>query len=229
MKILQAPLYSNRQLFWLVLLVCAGLVFGYFSGSWHGQQLSGEAELLRYQNETMRERLHELEYQNNILQVERDVAEQANSNLQAEYQALLQERDAIQRELTFYQRVVAPDTRDGLVVDSARLAPLDAEHEFYVRLVVLQHGSVHQALTAQLEVELHGKNSEGAAGVLNLAELADLPAEFGVTYFELLEGTFTLPVGWEPEHIQVTLSYGNQQQHQETFNWSELITAGGHS
>ncbi|MCC5854482.1 MAG: hypothetical protein JJU10_02225 [Idiomarina sp.] len=213
-----------------MLAAAAGLMLimallGYYGGHARIQWQNDRIAWHERQMENLHQQVNQLEYQKNILQVELDVERAASRALQGELRGALEDNAVISRELAFYQRVMAPELdADGVAVDSLVVAATGASNSFYFRLILLQLERAQQLVTGQVTIQLRGQlNGERQQySLIELAGLADDASSFSMNYFSLLEGTFQLPDGFQPETISVHVRSGRRQL-ERVFQWQELM------
>lgn len=170
------------------------------------EQQNEELQTLRHTLDNLKSENDELIKRLNILGVELEVSRLANQQAQQTIQEELQAQVDLQRELSFYQKVMAPElSQEGFVIDSFKVIPTGSDNYYRFNLVLLQHDKRRERVKGELQVTLTGShNGKPATYALNkLIENEDQSMVFSFRYFEVIKGEFTLPEGFVPEEIQV--------------------------
>jgi hypothetical protein len=177
----------------------------------------------------------ELKRQIAIFETSREIDRETYARVKAdlsELQARIQEQE---EELVFYRGIVSPqDGVAGLRIQSLEVVPADAERHYLLRLVLVQ-AIVHSRRAAgTVKLRFEGVR-DGQPASLGLDELVlradaagkargshDIPYAF--RYFQGLECELVLPVGFEPERIEVEIlpTEPKGERVAQTFEWSAV-------
>jgi hypothetical protein len=140
----------------------------------------------------------------------------------------------LREEVTFYKRLMAPSTIErGLQIAEFELDRGEAENQFTYRLLLTQAEERRDWVQGGVELEVQGVRSTPDGGsveeVLSLTELADTeayPLGFRFRYFQNLSGTVTLPEGFRPRAVLVTLTPKGRsaERSERSFDW--IVRAG---
>lgn len=150
----------------------------------------------------------------------------ANERLRRTVKSLRDELGALQEQLRFYQRLVAPsEAQDGLRIERWAVAPAEEPGQLDFTLLLTQHVDRHEWIEGTLQVSVAGER-EGAAETLPLRQLvvAGDPAEtFRFLYFQDFSGRLTLPQGFAPSRVAVVarLSDAADAPIRRSFEWRE--------
>ena len=219
---------THRLVLLFIGIAIAFSVAGYLVGNIRLIYLEQEARLFAQQRDSLHQRMQQQEYRSNILQVELDVERAATQALQQELRLTQDENANIRRELTFYQRVMAPELNaDGISIDSMTVNALPGTNSFYFRLILLQQERIHQLAQGSLRLTLRGlqDGERQEYSLLTLAGIDEGSTQFVMSYFSLTEGSFTLPESFVPETLHVNVRSRQGRQTERTFQWQQLITA----
>ena len=213
--------YGRFRLFiGLVALVCGCLYSGYWLG---------DKSLLRHQQlvETQAERLNELyphsdqlRQQINFLNVEIEIEKQAATHVREELGALHQKNFKLQKELSFYQKIMAPELgAQGLAVDSVTISPTKAERVFHYKVVLVQTQKQKRYARGYLEIKIKGSQANVAKTLDIKSVVAGLDKKglkFSFQYFKIFEGDIILPQGFDAQSVLVSviLPTGKWQKYQ---------------
>ncbi|WP_297527631.1 DUF6776 family protein [Thiohalobacter sp.] len=198
----------------LALLAVLALV-----GGWQLYRMGGshaEAELLRLGAERDRlaqelaaahERLAEAERSLALLQRARQVDEAAYAEIRRDRAALEQQIHDLQKELTFYRGIMAPETsRIGLQAQGFVVEPIPGlENGYRFRLVLVQIKKNDRVASGRVRLAVTGQQG-GAAKTLEQADIsADASRDFKYRfrYFQNIQGEWRFPPGFVPERVTV--------------------------
>ncbi|NQY62111.1 MAG: hypothetical protein HRT38_00055 [Alteromonadaceae bacterium] len=177
------------------------------------------AVFYQHEEEQVR-RIHILETE---LAVER-LSSQRSLKLLAEME---KQHYQVKKELAFYEKVMAPEKQaDGLVIDNFTIAATQSPRHFRFQVTLVQQllkkryakGYVELAFTGSLADKPH------KLALTKISSLSKKELSFNFKYFQIIEGEFTLPEGFTPENIKVSviLPKGKWQKHRrvnESYPW----------
>ncbi len=151
------------------------------------------------------------------------VVEKNLSQLQARIQVL-------EGELVFYQGIVSPeDGISGLRIQNLEVSAGDSEQRYTLRMVLVQAISQDLRVAGVVRFNIAGTR-DGQPVELDLGDLVaddsidDLAYAF--RYFQDLEEELVLPVGFEPNRIDVEIwpREPRGEQVSQSFQWSAIVT-----
>lgn len=211
----------------LALAIACGALAGYWGGNWHVLSLHDEIERKELLIEQLYERSETFDYQQHIATVELGIERAASKSLQQELLMAQDENFALRRELTFYQKIMAPELEaSGVVIDSLELQQNIAANHFHFRLAIVQMERLRNLTKGSLTIRLHGRK-EGKSASFDLLALANIEAkdrQFSMRYFTVQAGDFVLPNDFLPERIDVEVNIsGSNQPLSRSFFWSQLL------
>jgi hypothetical protein len=155
-------------------------------------------------------------------EIDRETYSQVESNL-SNLQAKIQ---AQEEELVFYRGIVSPqDGVAGLRIQSLEVLPADGERRYSVRLVLVQAVVHSRKLTGQVKLQLEGLR-DGQTVSLDGSKVAASDGRYDVAYdfryFQGLETELELPVGFEPQRINVEIwpNEAKAEKVYQSFEWS---------
>src|SRR5690554_1760674 len=156
----------------VALIVGAGL--GYFCGHWQVISLQSELQQKRATIESLYERAETFDYQQHIANVELGIERAASQSLQQELLMAQDENFALRREITFYQKIMAPEMEaSGVVIDSLELQPNIAKGHYHFRLAVVQMERLRNLTKGTFSINLHGRKDDKPA-TFDLLALANI-------------------------------------------------------
>lgn len=160
-------------------------------------------------------------------EIDRETYSQVESNL-SNLQAKIQSQE---EELVFYRGIVSPqDGVAGLRIQSLEVLPADGERRYSVRLVLVQAVVHSRKLTGQVKLQIEGTR-DGQTVALDGSQLAPSEGRYDMAYdfryFQGLETEIELPVGFEPQRINVEIwpNEAKAEKVYQSFDWS--VTSAG--
>lgn len=148
----------------------------------------------------------------------------ANERLRRTLKAQRDRIGALEEELGFYQRLVAPaEGQRGFRIERWTVSATETPAEYSYNLLLMQVVGRHESIAGTLLVEVAGERG-GVAQALPLAELivaGEAPQAFQFLYFQDFRGRMTLPQGFVPSRVAVTAQITDSEQPplERTFDW----------
>lgn len=215
----------------VVLSVCA--YAGYSVGVRYQANLQQEIAQLNHSVENLREENNKLIRSLNILGVDLEVSRLANENSQQLIRDEMQEQVALRKELSFYQKVMAPEMeQEGFYIDSFNVEPTSSINYYRFALILMQQERRRSQVKGTLNIKLVGSQG-GERKALDLSKLLSESSDnfaFSFKYFEIVRGEFTLPVDFSPEQVQVESKLKNGKSGKRdlarTFEWQLPLDNG---
>ena len=216
------------------------VVFGVLAYWYGGNSASQISTKLQLQNMTLEERAEALQKDNEMLRQSVAVLESAGkidreaaNNVRVLVRELEEEKEKLNKELTFYKSVMAPEELpSGIRVAGLDLMPGDQENIYRIRLVISQVARLNPFLKGRLTVSLTGLQN-GKSETISLHKLAGLKessSDLGFRYFQALPENrgfleFQLPEGFQPEniHVAVRVQKGSVKNFDQTFEWDKEL------
>lgn len=222
---------------WFGIVVFLGLLFAFFTLGREYQ--SYELTRMKLERETLVSQINELEARNNSLvqknaqlsgisKIEHDAYQLANRTLIKHQEEIL----VLKEELAFYQGIVSPTTA-GLAVNLqsfvvAQKNPQDL-HSF--KLVLTKSGKSNRKIKGKFSVVLRGEK-EGASSEFRLEDIKtdkkDKADSFNFRYFQVFEGDFVMPTGFEPYEAEININPSTKKVKSltETISWTTVMSEG---
>lgn len=211
----------------IALAILVGILIGYLGGHWHVLQLQTQVKEQRETIDALYERAETYDYQQHIAMVELGIERAASQGLQQELLMAQDENFALRRELTFYQKIMAPEMEaSGVVIDSLEIQKNLAEDHYHFRIAVLQMERLRNLTKGEISMRLYGRKDNQLASfdLLTLANIDAKDRQFNMRYFTVMAGDFILPADFLPERIEVEVSVaGTRQTLTRSFFWSQLL------
>jgi len=172
--------------------------------------------------------LEELRRQIALLETSRDIDHETYAQVEANLSELQARIQAQEEELVFLQGIVSPeDGVVGLRIQSLELTQVDSEQRYMLNMVLVQAIIHDRRVAGGVRLRVVG-NRDGEETEFALEDLvADgEPAElaYGFRYFQDLQQELLLPVGFEPDRLDVEIwpQEPRGQSVRQSFRWSEI-------
>ena len=207
------------------------LFLGGVSGFWLQTLLT---DAVKEENRVLQHSINNLKAENdglvrqlNILGVELEVARMANEQNHQLIQQELQAKLELRRQLSFYQKVMAPELeQEGFAIDSLNIDSTHSDQYYRYTLVLMQYDKTRSTVKGSVEIVLKGSQN-GRPAEYNLMDLMPNnpePVSFSFRYFEVLKGDFKLPEGFMPERVEVKSELSQakwgKRHLDRSFDWS---------
>lgn len=129
---------------------------------------------------------------------------QAVEELSAILRGLEGNQSDLEREVAFFRRIMAPEQEArGLQVHDLDIEPVGPARVFRFVLTLTQLGRRESAAQGQVRMGLVGTR-DGEEAELDSEQLGSAAAmPFRFRYFQMLEGSWSVPEGFEPETVRV--------------------------
>ena len=233
---IKSPLQQHSSgrtwMFRLVIVLLVGvsgyLVFeaGRISAGYDVVEVGNVEQAYRDHIQSLDNNIIDLKQEIAILETNREVDRESYKAVEAslsQLQAKIQEqRDAI----AFYRGIVSPsDGNSGLRVQDLKLTRGKAEHEFNLRLVLVQAMKHDRKVSGDVSLSVVGSQN-GVETTFELAQLlvdeSDSAWPFSFRYFQDFDRRIVLPDGFTPERIDVAVRSRTRSisSIEESFVWA---------
>jgi outer membrane murein-binding lipoprotein Lpp len=181
------------------------------------RELNAKIESLQEENERLRAAVAAAELDRKVENKAYADVEKNLADLQAQ---VLKHRE----QLTFYRGIVSPeDGIGGLRIQRFQVLPGAGDHQYRLRLVLVQSMRQESVVSGSVVVQLEGVR-ENRPVQLSLSEAAkmqradgQLPFQF--RYFQNLEQDIVLPDGFEPRAVTVEVRSPRMDPVRESYPW----------
>jgi hypothetical protein len=218
--------------FYTLGLIILGLTFyvGYEVANFQKRSLISENKLLNKSLSNLKSVNEKLQSNYNVLKVELDIAQLTNERSQESIKESINREQALKEQITFYQRVMAPEmTQDGFVVQHMEVTPTASDRNYSLKVVMLQHENVKAVIKGELDIKVFG-SANGKPTSFNITSLQDAPKtslSFAFRYFQILETSVTFPEGFTAERFELSTSvykYNKRRgNYSTTIKWDEAF------
>ncbi len=212
----------------LLTLIVLCLFIGYRLGNFYHNfqsttldQQKTRLEQLYQQQSNQVERIHTLE-------VELAVEQLASQNAQETLKKMSIDHYQVKKELAFYEKVMAPEKEaDGLIIDNIKITASQSPNHYNFQVILVQQQLKKRYAKGYVDLVITGslanKPSQLKFSDISLTTREEL--SFSFKYFQVIEGSFTLPENFVPEkmHFSAILKKTRWQKYQKlnkTLPWS---------
>lgn len=214
----------GKWFWWCFPFMLGGLLgLGYFLGLAGAPTLDRSSQTAALQEGFDAQRMSEMRDELTELKMTQMVDGGAAQEVQENFRALQDDIASLEEEVAFYRSLMAPEElARGLHIEKVIMRETALSQTFGYELVVAQAVARHAWQEGELYFEIHGAR-DSEREVLALTEIATIPAYpllYKFRYFQNFSGELTLPVGFVPERVIVTLDRGGSQELvQESYEW----------
>jgi hypothetical protein len=190
------------------------------------KDLENEVRFLSGELEILKDRLERVQARVVVSDREADVIRQANRLLREHESERQDELSHLKSELEFYRRLAGTGgSQDGLDVYRAEVIPTESDKVFQFILTLTQNIRRASIITGRARMDIEG-TMENRPVTLYWSQISDGETpepSFRFKYFQQLEGYLTLPDGFSPIRLLVTLeAKGQRKPVIRKYSWLEL-------
>jgi hypothetical protein len=190
------------------------------------KDLQNEVRFLSGELASMKVRLKRIQASQVVIAREVDVLRQANHLLRQHESERQAELGQLQSELDFYRRLAGTGgAQSGLDIYRVEVIPTDSDRVFQFILTLTQNIRRAAIVTGRARVDIEG-TMENRPVTLYWSQVSDGETpepSFRFKYFQQLESYLTLPEGFSPIRLLVTLeAKGQRKPIIRNYNWNEL-------
>ncbi|MBL4940529.1 MAG: hypothetical protein JKY81_02565 [Colwellia sp.] len=207
LNIVTERLGSFKSALFLLILIILCLFVGYRLGNFYHNfqsttltQQKDRLEQLYQQQESQIARIH-------ILEVELAVEQLANQNAQVVLKKMSQEHYQVKKELAFYEKVMAPEKEaDGLVIDNIKITATQSPNHYNFQVILVQQQLKKRYAKGYVDLAVFGSlaNKPNQIKLADISTLTRKELSFSFKYFQIIEGSFTLPENFLAEKVQLS-------------------------
>lgn len=218
--------------FYLIILGLLCLLFyaGYRFANLENQHLRAQVESFSNSLANLTKEHQQLESDFNKIRVELEISQLANEQSQADLKQAFVRESQLKEQISFYQRVMAPESsQDGFVIEGMEINPTASENNYSVKMILLQKKNIKAVIKGELKITVFG-STDGKASNYNFVVLQDEPKSslaFSFKYFQLLETTITLPEGFIAERFDIRTDIYRYRKkrgtYKTTISWQDAI------
>ncbi len=207
----------------LVTAIAGAYFFGEYEGGYEHWIVAARHQRLIRQRDALAQSNADLHQQIVFLQRSAKVDHAARAKVQQNNRALQAQVVGLKKRLSFYDDIVAPGAvHSGVRIQALDLVAVAAPRRYHYSLILMQGPHHAREQHGTVEMKVIGKRDDRQVA-LSLADLQHGAADrnFKFRYFDNLKGNLTLPKGFDPKRIEVTLTQrgGNDDAVTREFDW----------
>lgn len=207
-----------------VALLCGWGIFEY--GRYRAGFDDISAQLQRHQLSQeisgLEKNVSDLREQKAILERASQIDQEAYKQLDGELGGLRDEILALNKELAFYRGIVSPQGDSGaLRLQRFEVTPNGVPRNFHYHLVLTQVLTRDGMTSGTVSLAFEGV-AGGAPKTLTLSEVSEGKTKdlsFRFKYFQELAGDITLPSGFVPKRVVISVDLRGGDKVQKSYNW----------
>ncbi|KFZ38351.1 hypothetical protein HR45_07645 [Shewanella mangrovi] len=132
------------------------------------------------------------------------LAQETNKQMQEMFAKQHQRQQDLERELSFYRSIMAPEySIDGVAINSLELLPKAAAGDYKLKLVLTQLKKRKQQLKGKAIIQLKGSKAGEDVEIPLESVNNGAKLDFSFRYFQVLETEMSLPEGFKLQQIAV--------------------------
>lgn len=205
--------------------------YGQVQGGYHRAAAQNEIENLTRQISSLNARINELTVENARLASDSAIDSTATEQVRTRLRELNNEILELKEELVFYRSLLSPaDLEPGLQILGMQLMGGASDRLYNYKIVLTQRRNRNNYADGTVDVVLKGTREDEVvqleAGQVLLGEDSDL--EFRFKNFQSLEGQLSLPEGFKPQEVRVTVDPKSRdlKKVERNYDWNSIVTGG---
>lgn len=226
-KVVRAPFKEIQKKILLVLIFVLAIIASFYAGEYWTSQIAYDRDALRTENIKIKELLEQEKLNVAAANVKAEIGHVAIEQVRESNSELLLQISDLERDLTYYQRVMNPINNDkGLRIDTFEIEKTSDANRFRLNLVLTQVGKKNSsAIQGVFDFSLEG-SEQGLKKIYKLEELKladkDLPSKFRFRYYQEISEEFILPENFVVEriHARATSTGAKSMTVEKTKTWS---------
>ncbi len=200
--------------------------YGRFSAGYDSLDVEQEHNVLLDHVDDLESNIGELNEQKAVLERAKQIERKAYDELDTTLKVLQSEILELKGELAFYRGIVSPkDAAQGLHLQRFKIEPNGKTHGFRYKVILTQVLKNDRFARGVIQINIEGMQGKEPK-VLKLSQVTAKSVkelEYRFRYFQSMEGELTLPSGFTPNRVTVSISprsrSKNRQMIEKTFDW----------
>lgn len=162
--------------------------------------------------------------------LELQLAKESNKQMQEMFAKQHQKQQELERELTFYRSIMAPENNvDGVAINGMELQAGHKAGSYRLRLVLTQLQKRKQPLKGNAEVTLQGLKAGKETNISLESLISKGKLNFNFKYFQVVETEFVLPDAFELQRISAKVivpasRWSKGGETEQSYSVPELLT-----
>lgn len=220
----------------LTLVALAALLWGVYEygqvrGGYNRAAAQNEIENLTRQISSLNARINELTVENAQLASDSAIDSTATQQVRTRLRELNDEILELKEELVFYRSLLSPaDLEPGLQVLGMQLMSGASEQVYSYKIVLTQRRNRNRYAGGTVDVVVNGTQDDETVQLTGEQVLLgdNKELEFRFKNFQSLEGQMSLPPGFDPQEVLVTVNPKDRslKKVERNYDWNSIVTGG---
>ena len=211
--------------FALILLAYALYEYGRFSAGYDSTEANEEHAVLLKHVDELEESIDQLREEKAVLERAAQIERKAYDELDTTLKVLQAEILELKGELAFYRGIVSPkDAAHGLHLQRFSVEPNGQTNGYQYKVILSQALKNDRSATGLIRIKIVGMQADQPK-VLDLSQVTEKAVKelkYRFRYFQSLEGELTLPSGFTPQRVTVSVvprDKSSKEPFEKTFDW----------
>lgn len=204
------PFQRVFRYFCIVIVFALAIAASFILGQWRAvddyTNTLTEHRVYQQQLANTQAEFEQLQQQKANLALGSEVDRKANEELRREIVRLKSQLASLEQDNNFYRELMSPKSTDrGIVIDVPSVETL-AVGQYKYNFVVKQIAAQHNTVSGYLEFILVGTkdNKKARLALMDISETVSVKRlKLNFKYFQRFQGEISLPVGFEPQGIEL--------------------------
>ena len=199
--------------------------YGRFSAGYDSIEASEEHEVLLKHVSDLESEIDDLREQKAVLERAAQIERKAYDELDTTLKVLQAEILELKGELAFYRGIVSPkDAAHGLHLQRFRVEPSGQANGYQYKVILTQVLKNDRSAAGVIRIKIIGLQNDQPR-VLDLSQVTEKAVKelkYRFRYFQSLEGELTLPSGFTPQRVTVSVvpkDRRRKEPFEKTFDW----------
>lgn len=225
-KVVRAAIGETQKKIATGLVFIFAIVVSFYAGEYWTSHVAYQRDALLVENAQLKELLEQEKLNVAAADAKVEIANMAIEQVRASNSELLLQISDLERDVTYYQRVMNPIVNDkGLRIDTLEVESTSDANRFRLNLVLTQVGKQNSTvIQGTYDFSLEG-SEQGIKKVYPLAEIKltdkDVAAKFRFRYYQEISEEFIVPANFivEKFHVRATSSGKKSMTVEKTKDW----------
>lgn len=215
-------------IFGVLLAVVLVPLVTYYGTLWYAAKENVElADKVSYQAgviQTLEQKVANLEQLNTNADLSSEVDTSSLEQMRKDMVASQAQIEMLNEQIRFYQSLMDPNPdKGGIYIETVDIEAANLEGAYRYNIIIAQRSSNHQKVKGRVDVEFISERNSEEVQTFALSELTQNgnPLPLGFKFFQQLDGDITLPDGFSPTKVRVTvrLDGDSSPRLDETYAW----------
>jgi len=209
----------------LILLAYALYEYGRFSAGFDSTEANEEHAVLLKHVDELEENIDQLREEKAVLERAAQIERKAYDELDTTLKVLQAEILELKGELAFYRGIVSPkDAAHGLHLQRFSVESNGQTNGYQYKVILTQVLKNDRSATGLIRIKIIGIQADQPK-VLDLSQVTEKAVKelkYRFRYFQSLEGELTLPSGFTPQRVTVSVvprDKSSKEPFEKTFDW----------